>query len=284
MNLFISPHTRRLIDLALDEDHLALDATSQAFFEGQEIEAYFLAKQPLVVAGLVLVPAVFERVDPRVTIAMQVVDGQRVERGTIIGELRGDAASLLRGERTALNFLQRMCGIATKTARYVEALNNEQIRLADTRKTLPGFRELDKYAVRCGGGANHRFSLSGGVMVKDNHITAAGGVAEAVARVRRIAPHTLKVEVEVANLTQTQQAVEAGADIIMFDNMTTEAMRDASAFVRQAAPHVLLEVSGNVTIERLAELGTLDVDVVSTGAITHSIEAADISMKLRGRA
>lgn len=284
MNLFVSPHTRRLIDLALDEDHLALDATSQAFFEGHEMEAYLLAKQPLVVAGLALVPAVFERVDPRVAIEMKVVDGQRVEEGTILGELRGDAASLLLGERTALNFLQRMCGIATKTARYVEALDNAQIRLADTRKTLPGFRELDKYAVRCGGGANHRFSLSGGVMVKDNHITAAGGVAEAVARVRRIAPHTLKIEVEVSNLAQTREAIAAGADIIMFDNMTTEAMREASAVVRAAAPNVLLEVSGNVTIERLPELGTLDVDVVSTGAITHSIEAADISMKLRGKA
>ena len=277
--LFVSPHIRRLIDLALDEDDLGFDATSAAFFTGESASAYLLAKQDLVVSGLEVARASYARVDPSVEWAPLVEDGSRVARGELIGRVRGPAASVLRGERVALNFLQRMCGVATKTAAYVEALGNEKVRLVDTRKTLPGWRELDKYAVRCGGGHNHRYALSGGVMVKDNHIAAAGSVAEAVRRVREVMPHTLRVEVEATTIGEVEDALSAGAEIIMLDNMATSMMREAAARIRADPRDVVIEVSGNVTLERLGELGTLDIDVVSTGAITHSVPASDISMK-----
>lgn len=281
MRLFISPAIHRLIDLAIDEDDLGFDVTSNVFFEGRTAEAYLLAKQDLVVAGLALVPAVFDKVDRDVAWTFEVSDGQRVERGTVLGRARGDASSLLRGERTALNFLQRMCGVATITRAYADALG-KRVKVADTRKTLPGWRELDKYAVAAGGGANHRFSLAGGVMVKDNHIAAAGGITAAVDAVRATAPHTLRIEVEVSSTAGALEAVEAGADIVMLDNMSTPAMQETIAALRaRAGSRVLIEASGNITSERLAELGALDLDFVSSGALTHSVVAADISMKLQ---
>ena len=277
--LFVSPHIRRLIDLALDEDDLNFDATSAAFFVGEHVSAYMIAKEDLVVSGLDIARAVYERVDPRVEWSPQVEDGDRVAKGELLARIRGDAISVLRGERVALNFLQRMCGVATKTSAYVAALGNPGVRLADTRKTLPGWRELDKYSVRSGGGYNHRYALSGGVMVKDNHISAAGSVREAVLRVREVMPHTLRVEVEATTIAEVDDALDAGAEIIMLDNMGTPMMREAITRIRAHERDVVIEVSGNVTIERLGELGRLDVDVVSTGAITHSVPASDISMK-----
>lgn len=280
MRLFISPAIRRLIDLAIDEDDLGFDVTSNVFFDGVHASGYLLAKQDLVVAGLAMVVAVFEQVDRHVKWAFEVADGQSIDAGTIIGRVQGDAASILRGERTALNFLQRMCGIATATRQYADALG-DRVRITDTRKTLPGWRELDKYAVAAGGGANHRFSLSGGVMIKDNHITAAGGIADAVAALRKTAPHTLRIEVEVESTAMALEAVAAGADIIMLDNMSTDAMVQTIAAIRaHGGDRVLIEASGNVTLERLAELGELDLDYVSSGALTHSVIAADISLKL----
>jgi len=278
--LFVSPHIRRLIDLALDEDQVGFDVTSQIFFSGQDVDARLVAKSDLVVAGLDMVPAVYQRVDPNVTFTPLTHDGQHIPKGEVIATLTGPAVSMLGGERAALNFLQRMCGIATKTAALVAALDQPSIRLADTRKTLPGYRELDKYAVHCGGGFNHRFALSGGIMLKDNHIAAAGGsIGRAVEMVRARAPHTLRVEVETTNLDEVSSALDAGAEIIMLDNMSTEMMREASAMIRARDPRAVIEVSGNVTIDRLPELRELDVDVISSGAITHSIIAADISMK-----
>ena len=278
--LFISPHILRLIDLALDEDQIGFDFTSQAFFANASSRAYFLAKSDLTAAALQIVPAVFHRVDPALHVDLLHQDGESIETGTILARAHGPTVSLLRAERVALNFLQRACGIATKTADFVRALDNPNIRIADTRKTLPGYRELDKYAVRCGGDFNHRFALSGGIMLKDNHIAAAGGdVARAVEMVRQLAPHTLRVEVEVENLEQIAPALESGAEIIMLDNMSTPMMQEAAARIRAFDPRVTIEVSGNVTLDRLPELGSLDVDVISTGAITHSITAADISMK-----
>ena len=280
MSLFISPHIRRLIDMALDEDQVGLDVTSQIFFAGAQAQAHLVAKAPLVVAGMELVQAVYTRVDPAVTLEVTAQEGALLEPGDELARLAGPAASLLIGERVALNFLQRMSGIATKTAAMVRALDNPDIRLVDTRKTMPGWRELDKYAVRCGGGHNHRMSLAGGIMLKDNHIAAAGGdIAAAVARVRRSAPHTLRVEIEVTDLDQVDEALEAGCEIIMLDNMSTEQMRLAAERIRAADHPVTIEVSGNVTRERLPELGELDVDVISSGALTHSVLAADISMK-----
>jgi nicotinate-nucleotide pyrophosphorylase (carboxylating) len=281
MSLFISPHVMRLIEMALDEDDVGFDVTSQIFFAGQRAEARLIAKQDLVVCGLDVACAVCERVDRGLDFEALVTDGAHVARGELLGRVRGDTVSLLGAERTLLNFIQRMSGVATMTARYVEALGNPKIRLADTRKTLPGWRELDKYAVKVGGGANHRFTLSGGVMLKDNHLAAAGGIAPAVALARASAAHTLRVEVEVETLDQVREALAAGAEIIMLDNMEMSQMLEAIALIRadRRGAEVLIEVSGNVTLERLPELGKLDVDVISTGAITHSAVAADISMK-----
>ena len=282
MSLFISPHIRRLIDLALDEDDLGFDVSSQIFFgERTDQRARFLAKQDMVFCGQACAQAVFARVDSSVRCDFEVADGVAVARGTTLGWAQGPTLALLRGERTALNFLQRMGGVATLTASFVEAAGRGGPRVADTRKTLPGWRELDKYAVRCGGGANHRFSLGGGLMIKDNHITAAGGVAEAVRRARAGAPHTLRVEVEVSSLAQTRAALEAGADIIMLDNMDDDAMAEAIALIREReGRRVVIEASGTMDRERLRGVRGLDLDVVSVGALTHSAVAADISMKL----
>ena len=280
MQLFVSPHVRRLIDLALDEDDLGFDVTSNAFFAESDARAELVAKQDLVVCGLGLVVAVFEAVDPAVKWTFEASDGEHLPRGTVLGRANGNAANLLRGERTALNFLQRLSGIATMTREYAEALG-ERTRITDTRKTLPGFRELDKYAVRCGGGTNHRFSLSGGVMIKDNHIAAAGSIEAAMKRVRASAPHTLKVEVEVEDLAGVQAALDAGADIIMLDNMSTPDMKRAVEVIRsRVGDRVQIEASGNVTLERLPELSAIGLDFVSSGALTHSVRAADISMNV----
>ena len=279
MHLSIGPHTHRLIDAALDEDCASVDPSATLFPEGHASEARLVAKQPMTVAGQELVGAVFERVDRHIRYEPLVADGSSVEETTLIGTVAGPTASLLRGERTALNFLQRMSGIATKTKTFVDALGDPTTRLTDTRKTLPGWRALDKYAVRCGGGHNHRHNLAGGIIIKDNHIEAAGSIAEAVERCRQHAPHTLKVEVEVEAHSQLLEALDAGADIVMLDNMSTDEMRQAVATVRQqAGDDVLIEASGNVTVERLPELAGLGLDFISSGALTHSVEAADISM------
>lgn len=279
--LFVSPRIRRLIDMAIDEDEVGFDVASAVFFEGETVEARLVAKEALTLAGLPMVEAVFERVDPEVAWRFNFEDGQRVEKGQIIGSAEGEAVSILRGERIALNFLQRMSGIASKTAAYVAAMGETTTRIVDTRKTLPGYRELDKYSVRCGGGANHRFNLSGGVMIKDNHIAAAdGSIKKAVLRARERAPLTLKVEVEVTNFDEMERALEAGADVIMLDNMSTEEMVEAIERIREhSADRVAVEASGNITLERLPEIANIGLDYISSGALTHSIEAADISLK-----
>ena len=279
MQLFISPHIQRLIDLALDEDDLNFDVTSNVFFAGQEATTRLVAKDNLTVAGMPVFEAVFRRVDPNVQWDYRVKDGDQCQTGDLMATATADAISLLRAERTALNFLQRMSGIATMTRRYVDALGPSTARIVDTRKTLPGYRELDKYSVVQGGGTNHRFSLAGGAMVKDNHIAAAGGVADAIARVRKDLPHTLKIEVEVERLDQLDEALAAGADIIMLDNMATEKMRQAVEIIRQNPTRVAIEASGNITLERLPELADVGLDFISSGALTHSVAAADISMK-----
>lgn len=288
MNLFIDPRIARLIDMALEEDELGFDVTSQVFFAGETITAELVAKQDLIVAGLDVVRAVFERVDSKISCTFHVKDGDTLKKGDVLARLEGDAVSLLRGERTALNFLQRISGVATITRSYVDALgvstvaNAVPTKIADTRKTLPGWRTLDKYAVRCGGGANHRFNLASGVMLKDNHIAAAGGIQRAFERVRAQAPHTLRVEIEVTNLEELGQALETGAEIIMLDNMSTAQMVEAIALVKKSGKRdrVLLEASGNITIERLPELRDLGLDFISVGALTHSAIAVDISMRV----
>src|SRR5690554_513433 len=233
MQLFISPRIRRLIDLAIEEDELGFDVTSQIFFAGEAGRASLVAKEDMIICGVDVVRAVYDRVDSAVHCVFDVHDGELVMKGETIGHIEGESVSILRGERIALNFLQRMSGVATLTASFVEALSSKRTRIVDTRKTLPGFRELDKYAVRCGGGGNHRFNLAGGILIKDNHIAAAGGVKEAVARVREHAPHALKIEVEVTTLEELDAALLAGTDIVMLDNMDTQTMRGAIKFARE---------------------------------------------------
>jgi nicotinate-nucleotide pyrophosphorylase (carboxylating) len=284
-HLFISPRIRRLIDLALEEDELGFDVTSQIFFAGDAGRASLVAKEEMVICGLDMVRAVYDRVDSAVHCVFDVHDGELVTTGTTIGHIEGSSVSILRGERTALNFLQRMTGVASLTASYIRALDSRRTRIVDTRKTLPGFRELDKYAVRCGGGGNHRFNLAAGILIKDNHIAAAGGVTQAVERVREHAPHALRIEVEVTTLDELDAALDADADIVMLDNMDTDTMRVAIGRVRdhQRGRHVLIEASGNMSRERLPELRELDLDLISVGALTHSPRAADISMRMTHR-
>lgn len=264
-----------VIDRALAEDLAAGDVTARATV-GVHVQASaeIRAKQTLVLGGLEVAARVFARVDPSVRVALEASDGDRVDAGTVVLRATGAARSLLAAERTALNLLQRMCGVATQTAAYVAAAG-PGLRVVDTRKTMPGLRALDRYAVRCGGAHNHRNDLGAAVLIKENHIRCAGGVAEAVEAARRHAPHTMKIECEVTNLDELRAAIEAGADIVMLDNFDDATLAEA---VRVAAGRVLLEVSGGVTLERLPRIAASGVDVVSVGALTHSVPAADLSM------
>ncbi|HEY7726363.1 MAG TPA: carboxylating nicotinate-nucleotide diphosphorylase [Anaeromyxobacteraceae bacterium] len=274
----LAPHVERLLDLALEEDLALGDATSEATVAaGAAGAGRFLAKQDLVLAGTAVAARVFERLGAECLFDRP--DGARASRGEWVGRARGPLRALLAAERTALNFLQRLSGVATLTRRCAEALaaGGGRSRLLDTRKTTPGWRRLEKEAVRAGGGTNHRFALGDGVLVKDNHVAACGGVREAVRRARARAPAMLKVEVEVSDLAGLDEALAAGADIVLLDNMDEAAMAEA---VRRAAGRVLLEASGNVTLERLPRIAAAGVDFVSMGALTHSAPAVDISFEV----
>ena len=269
-------HAERLVDLALEEDLALGDVTSEATIDAAARgEGAFLAKEDLVLAGAAVAARVFERLGAECRFEAE--DGARVTRGRRFGAARGPVRALLAAERTALNFLQRLSGVATATRRCVDALaqGGGRTRLLDTRKTTPGWRMLEKAAVRAGGGKNHRFALGDGILVKDNHVAACGGVAEAVRRARGNA--MLRVEVEVVDLPGLDEAIAAGADIVLLDNMDDAALAEA---VRRAAGRVLLEASGNMTIERLPRVAATGVDFVSMGAITHSAPAVDISFEL----
>ncbi len=262
---------------ALAEDVGTGDITTGATVSPDEAaEGRFLAKEDGVVCGLAVAQTVFEIVDASVRLTPLVKDGDAVKKGDLIARIEGPAASILTGERVALNFLQRLSGIATVTAACAAQVAGTKTKIADTRKTTPGLRVLEKYAVRVGGGANHRFNLADGILIKDNHIKAAGGIAQAVRRARENAPHTLRVEVETETLQQVQQALDAGADIIMLDNMSDEQMAEA---VRLIAGRALTEASGNMERRDLAAVAATGVDLISMGALTHSPRAMDISLK-----
>ncbi len=271
-------HAERLVELALEEDLLLGDATSEATIDAAARgEGSFLAKQDLVLAGTAIAARVFDRLGAECRFAVE--DGARVVRGQTFGSARGTVRALLGAERTAVNFLQRLSGVATATRRCVDALaaGGARTRLLDTRKTTPGWRMLEKAAVRAGGGKNHRFALGDGILVKDNHVAACGGVAEAVRRARERAGAMLKLEVEVVDLPGLEAAIAAGAEIVLLDNMDDATMAEA---VRRAAGRALLEASGNMTLERLPRVAAIGVDFVSMGAITHSAPAVDISFEL----
>ena len=245
--------------------------------EDIEGEAVILAKEGGVLAGLWVAERVFALADPRTAFAPLVAEGARVAEGTEVARVRGPLRGILAGERLALNLLQRLSGIATLTRAYVEALAGTKAQILDTRKTTPGLRALEKYAVRVGGGRNHRYGLFDGILIKENHVRAAGGVGEAVRRAKARAPHYLKVEVEVRDLAELEEALEAGADLILLDNFPLEALREA---VRRVGGRVPLEASGNMTLERAKAAAEAGVDYVSVGALTHSAKALDLSLLL----
>lgn len=244
----------------------------------------FLAKQDLVLAGLEVADAVFGAFDAEMQIEAAAADGNFIKAGKIFARTSGDAQILLTAERTALNFLQRLSGIATLTKKYVDAIEGTAASIVDTRKTTPGLRMLEKYAVTCGGGRNHRMGLDDGVLIKDNHIALAGGITEAVRRAKEAAGHLHKIEVETATLDQVKEAIQAGADIIMLDNMRPDAVRQAAELVKAAAPEErrpLTEASGGITLANVREYAEAGVDLISIGALTHSAPAVDISFKIK---
>jgi len=267
-----------LIRKALAEDIGAGDVTTGSALRGDEAGlARAEAKTELVVAGIAVFGEVFRTLDPVLTFMPLKRDGEKAVNGEILAEISGSLSSILTAERVALNLLQRMCGIATLTRRYVDEIAGMRAKILDTRKTAPGLRILDKYAVRAGGGCNHRFALYDGVLIKDNHITAAGGIGEAVRRVRGRVPHTLKIEVEVRNLAELEEALAAGADSVLLDNM---GLPEMAAAVKRVAGRIPLEASGKMTLERVREVAATDVDLISVGALTHSAAAADISLNV----
>lgn len=268
----------------LAEDIGSGDITTMATVpQGHTSRGIIHAKQSGILAGLPLARLVFEVVDKSLKVITQTADGERVARGTVLAVVEGSTHSILTGERLALNLLQRLSGIATKTNEYVSAAEGQAVRIADTRKTTPGHRTLEKYAVRVGGGANHRYGLYDAVMIKDNHIKAAGGITAAVHAAKSRIPHTMMIEVEAETLSQAKEAVHAGAHIVMLDNMSAEAMLEAVAALRLLAPHIVLEASGGITPERVAEVARSGVDIISVGGLTHSFHALDISLDLNAK-
>jgi len=262
---------------ALREDIGTGDITTNCCVpESAFSKGFFKAKESGVVCGLDVVRRIFELLDGAVNIALLKSDGDFINTGDIIAEISGPSRSILSGERTALNILQHMSGVASRTAEAVAAVSGTNTRIVDTRKTTPGLRVLDKYAVKCGGGSNHRFNLSDGVLIKDNHIAASGGIANAAAFARKNCPHTLKIEIETETLEQVEEAVAAGADIIMLDNMSFEMMAEA---VKLIAGRALTEASGNMGERDLKSVAESGVDFISIGALTHSVKALDISLK-----
>jgi nicotinate-nucleotide pyrophosphorylase (carboxylating) len=278
------PAVRRLIELALDEDLGRGDVTSTSVFgrghASPAVVADMNARHPIVAFGLDVTAAVFELVDPRVELEHHCEDGARVDRGGLLITARGPASSVLAAERTALNFVQRLSGVATLARRYAEAVAGTPARVVDTRKTTPGFRALEKAAVAAGGCANHRFDLGSGILIKDNHIAACGSVRAAVEAARLHAPHSLRVEVEVTNVGQLDDALAAGAEVVLLDNMTVAQVEVAAARAH-ARGGVLVEVSGGVTLATIGDYARAGADLISVGALTHSAPAVDIGLDVR---
>jgi nicotinate-nucleotide pyrophosphorylase (carboxylating) len=278
--MLMNGYTKRLIQLALDEDIGTGDLTAGAFESFKSQATFnFIAKEECIICGTKVAQEVYLMLDPDVKVEFSVKDGDHITERRIIGQVTGPASSILTGERTSLNFLQRLSGVATNTSKYVEALGDSNIKILDTRKTTPGWRRIEKYAVKVGGGWNHRLGLFDGVMLKDNHVDAAGSITSAVNNVRRFIPTTVKIEVETRNLTEVAEAVSAGADIIMLDNFDIETIKEA---VKVIDKRTKIEVSGGVSIDFLKQLKGIEVDYVSIGALTHQARGVDMSLKMKG--
>ncbi len=268
-----------LIKEAIAEDINYIDVSADYLIpENQRNDSYFVAKADGVLCGLDIAMRVFTLLDDTFTYTVHKNDGDEVKAGDLIVEFNGKTACLLKGERTALNIIQHMSGIATATNKAVKLCEGTNASVTDTRKTLPGLRALQKYAVVCGGGKNHRYNLSDGAMLKDNHIDAGGGITNAVAILRSKLGHMVKIEVETRNFDEVKEAVNAGADIIMLDNMTNEQMKECVEYIDGRAK---TEASGNITLDNIAEVAKTGVDIISLGALTHSVKAFDISMKMK---
>ncbi len=277
MLLFNNPQIEQILSLALNEDIGTGDITTLSTIpEDKTAHGRFVAKEDMILCGVPLAAHVFERVDKDIRFEAFFKDGEAVKKGDVIAEVTGNAQNVLTGERTALNFMQRLTGIATRTHAAVAEVEGTKAKITDTRKTTPGLRVLEKYAVRVGGGTNHRFNLADGVLIKDNHIAVSGGITNAVKNARAVIPHTLKIEVEVETKEQLLEALQAGADIIMLDNMSNEKMRECVELVGGRA---LVEASGNMGEKSLVEVAQTGVDIISIGALTHTVRAADISLK-----
>ena len=266
----------RIVRTALVEDIGLGDITTEVTVARDTIaRAELVAKEDFTLAGIDVAAEVFRYLDPKIGFEKILVDGHSVRKGEVIAWLKGQASVLLQGERVALNLLQRMSGIASLTAKYVAEVEGTGTVIVDTRKTVPGLRALDKYSVRMGGGRNHRIGLFDGVLIKENHIAAAGSISAAIERAKRQLPHTLKIEIETRDLAEVAEALQAGADIIMLDNMTLDEMRQG---VELIAGKALVEASGGVNLERVRDIAETGVNIISVGALTHSVKAADISM------
>jgi nicotinate-nucleotide pyrophosphorylase (carboxylating) len=277
----ISPNVAALIDLALEEDLGRGDVTTACTVGDVATTAVadVNARKPMVIAGVAIAVEVFRRVDARIEVGARVADGARVGPGDVLLDLRGPAASLQSAERTALNFLQRLSGVATQAQRYADAVAGTKARVVDTRKTTPGWRALEKAAVLAGGCGNHRFDLGSGILIKDNHIVACGGVRAAVLAAKARAPHPLRIEVEVTDTAELDEALDAGAEIVLLDNMSPEEV--AAAAARAHARNVLVEVSGGITLETIGAYARAGADLISVGALTHSVSAVDIGLDFR---
>ena len=274
----VSQKIKIIIQFALAEDIGTGDITTQATVTNKKKgRAQAIAKDDFLIAGINIFAETFQLLDKSIKVKKLVDDGCRAKKGDVIAEVVGSLSNILQAERVALNLFQRMSGIATLTAQYVKAVRGTKAKILDTRKTMPGLRVLDKMAVRIGGGCNHRIGLYDGVLIKDNHIEAAGGITAAVKAQRKRLPHTLKIEVETKNIKEVKEALKCGVDIIMLDNMTVPAMKKAVDFV---AGRALLEASGNVSLQRVSEIASTGVDLISIGELTHSVRAADISLKI----
>jgi nicotinate-nucleotide pyrophosphorylase (carboxylating) len=267
----------RVVAIALDEDLASGDLTTEACIDaGARAVAHAVTREPLVVCGGPVFARVFHALEPSLSVEIHVADGTRAEPGARLWTVRGRARPILMGERVALNFVQRMCGVATRTREFVDAVpGGARTRITDTRKTTPGLRALERYAVRVGGGKNHRDDLGAAVLIKDNHVAACGGVRAAVERARAAAPHTAKIECEIDSLDQLEDAIAAGADIVLLDNMSNE---DIAAAVAKTRGRALLEASGGMTLARVPELARIGVDALSLGALTHSVRASDVGL------
>ncbi|MCX8083404.1 MAG: carboxylating nicotinate-nucleotide diphosphorylase [Calditerrivibrio sp.] len=271
----------KLIDLALEEDIGVGDISTSTLDEyfGYGVFDY-KAKENFILCGIDVAKRVFNRLDPDIKVTFNYKDGTYLKKGDIFGTIEGKVSSILKGERVSLNFLQRLSGIATNTRRFIDELKDTNIKIIDTRKTLPGHRILEKYAVRTGGGFNHRFGLFDGVMLKDNHIDALGGITKAIAIIRENIPITIKIEVETRTLDEVKEAVKAGADIIMLDNFDIDNINEASKIICGRAK---IEVSGGVNIDNIKLYRNLPIDYISIGALTHQARSVDINLKLRSK-